>query len=343
MADQRYKHFVILIVVPAIVVSCLTILFGLFQQQLTGDLTRIGYFSENQFGWNQQHLKLVNETVELSKLDDYHDIMILGDSFSHVGSTYAKAFIQSTNIDTGILHTKNHDVWDVLDHYQKTDHFPKLFIYQTVERELKNRLNKFKDCPQAISNPKTAEALMINPKEIEMITHSRNIKPEPFKNFGYHLKYFYQRLLNLPAKAIRLKLKDNNEFSSTNQSHILIYSDDYNKNDWSENDWQTIKCNIYHLHNLLKENGSDFIFVLAPDKSTFYADIISDSNKPVSQINLLEDLKIKYLSAYAILSAQRQKNIKDIYLPNDTHWSFESNLIVYEKLLELANNYQKTN
>ncbi len=54
-----------------------------------GDLTRIGGYSENHFGWNDPQESFGENITQFQRADDSfdkaYDIVVYGDSFSHIG------------------------------------------------------------------------------------------------------------------------------------------------------------------------------------------------------------------------------------------------------------------
>src|SRR5258708_32499515 len=57
-------------------------LYGRHFEPLTGDLTRIGWFSENEFGWGGEQQRFVPPLAPAATLSGSYDIIAVRDSFT---------------------------------------------------------------------------------------------------------------------------------------------------------------------------------------------------------------------------------------------------------------------
>src|SRR5947207_3379072 len=61
-------------------------IYGHLLQPLSGDLTRIGWYAENDYGWNAPKQRFDPPLAEEGRLDGRYDVIAVGDSFtaSHI-------------------------------------------------------------------------------------------------------------------------------------------------------------------------------------------------------------------------------------------------------------------
>src|SRR5258708_36544304 len=70
-------------------------LYGRHFEPLTGDLTRIGWFAENEFGWTLPQRRFVPPLAPAASLDGRYELIAIGDSFpaegTHPGTAWPQA------------------------------------------------------------------------------------------------------------------------------------------------------------------------------------------------------------------------------------------------------------
>jgi hypothetical protein len=135
----------------------------------------------------------------------------------------------------------------------------------------------------------------------------------------------------------RFYLTNNTLFSNKQNNEILIYEADMDKLTWNHEDITKATCSIRGLQNRIQANGKTlFIFMLAPDKSSAYADYIA--NPMFRNRENTQDWFAKYsINAPRIdllLKEAIDSGMKDVYLPSGTHWSARGYEIAAECLVD---------
>src|SRR4051794_22877141 len=82
-------------------------LYGRHFETLSGDLTRIGWFSENEFGWHGEQHRFVPPLAPAATLDGRYEIVAVGDSFTaeeyNPGATWPHFLARDTGLNVGIF------------------------------------------------------------------------------------------------------------------------------------------------------------------------------------------------------------------------------------------------
>ena len=100
---MNYRAYNLIILIPLGILFAVYISLAPWVEPLEGDLTRLGGFTENDFGWNEPQQQFSSPLVSLEgkhEYDQYHDVVVLGDSFSEA---YPKAqwqnyFVRGTGL-----------------------------------------------------------------------------------------------------------------------------------------------------------------------------------------------------------------------------------------------------
>jgi hypothetical protein len=320
---------IVCIFVPALII-------GLNLEPLDGDLTRIGYFSEKDYGWNQTSHKVIKKNIHEGKLEDTYDVIILGDSFTHVTSSWADIFSHISGLKVGRFHTDKYDVYSFVELLRSQNKLPKLFIYESVERYLKFRLEKHEICPaQVVKNININAMEYTKNTEVFSSIHNRDNSPG-FYDLAYIIKYSFANFVKEHRKVNKYELTDSYRFSNNKSNEILLYSEDLNTIKWAPKDWEKIRCNGLHIQNLVQESEStSFVLLVAPDKTTVYKDFIKHEFIGESKLELLTaGNELNFLKIDGYLRQKVAEGEKDIYYPNNTHWSYQGHELVANKVLE---------
>ncbi|HVS81257.1 MAG TPA: hypothetical protein VHE60_05955 [Pyrinomonadaceae bacterium] len=138
--------------------------------------------------------------------------------------------------------------------------------------------------------------------------------------------------------APKVELSRHAPFSSTNNHSMLVYKNDFRKaNLWREMGVPEIGCRVERMRSQVEANGiTQFVFMVAPDKLTAYADFLADEGlRGISQLPELSGHHSEMMPRLdlALISAIRRGE-EDVYLPDDTHWGSSGYRIVAETLLQ---------
>lgn len=314
----------------------------LSMQPYSGDLTRIGGFLENDFGWNlpQEKFKqpLFIRANSLLKYDRYYDVVVVGDSFS-MNSEYGwqNYFVNATGLSLLTFHQDDVDISELLQTPQFRQCPPRLFIIEGAENGIQHRLRYFKK-----------PAIM---KKIATLSYTIPIKPlhETPEHFPrqnnivsrmdepiHYIKMNVKKLFG-SSKAFRYRLKRRNLFSCRRSDEILIYYGDQWKNEIEAGEWAKVEQRFADLQETVESNGrTKMITMIAPDKTTVYNKYIDNLEYPYHSVS--SSLPGKRNVRIAPLEKWLQGRIDaggvDVYLPNDTHWGFEGHKAATAAILE---------
>ncbi len=320
------------------------LLYGLacILQPVTGDLTRLGAYWENDYGWNSRQQKFDPPLYAFNPegtYDKFHDVLIVGDSFSiqNFPFQWQNFFAVSTGLSSVTLPIDKVQIDQLVKEQVFRNRPPRLVILQIVERSLVSRLaNIFPPESQCTSDRETPQtSWTLNPMQVDPVLYDRDRTSDPFHpNFNesaHTIKGSIKRWYDLTIKSrlgklpqtVRLPLNRKGLFSSRVQDAILLYRNDFNKSHIKPDDLDKVRCGLLHWKNTVQQNGTTrFVAMLAPDKTTAYADYINFGK--LENVNLIESLAQDPRQSWVPLNEALKKKIEagvqDVYLPNDTHW-----------------------
>ena len=347
---QYVRRLLVLTLTPAF---CLFAL-GIYLQPLYGDLTRIGFFAEKDFGWNKPQLEFRQPLFELGRYDRHYDIVVLGDSFSQAWpkQQWQNHLVQSTGWSVSTLDFGTTRLQQVLDNKVFRETPPKFLIVEWVERYLPQRLSPKQSCTRAApTSPistfsKALPDTITASKSVELMSlaeySERRINWSDIK-LGWVLRFFWKNILKTKLEdtrsdVMKIDLTKLTLFSSKNKQDLLVYREDISKEKkWRQMNLEEMVCGIEMIREKVEANGyTRFIFMVAPDKLTAYADFVRD--KKLQGISALPKLSeqlpgIMPRLDLALISAIRQGE-PDVYLPDDTHWGSSGHQIVAKTLLK---------
>jgi hypothetical protein len=316
-------------------------------EPLYGDLTRIGGFPEREFGWTQPQIKFAKPLFTLDQYDRYHDVVVLGDSFSRIWPQHQwqNYLVAATGWSLTTLDINMRQLDDILTSRAFRDTPPKVLIVETVERYLPSRVNADAACDtaaQGAAMPRPAAVPAWNGQAIEQATRADRRSQDPADaKLSFAFRYVwtngFRRLSGRPlTDARKLDLAQPAPFSSRTKNALLVYKDDLSKiNLWKATSAARLTCGIEQMRRAVEANGvTRFVFLAVPDKTTAYADYLADKNLvAMSQLRPLLDMNgsVSPRIDLALAAAIRQ-NQQDVYLPDDTHWGSTGHRIVAETL-----------
>jgi hypothetical protein len=313
---RKYLLHFFLVVLP-ILFACLV--FACWSEPLYGDLTRIGKWSEHDFGPNALHPTIHIKADGLPLINA--DVVVLGDSFS-VRNLWQSALSDSTGYAIQSFQYQKNCTANWLDAVIARPS-NKIVVLEVVEREFISKFGHLASCVR--KEPIPAEVL-------EVTTASRR----PTWPLTFSLSYLISTAVNTaqlnhsPQKqfdkddVINAPLRAGcANFSSRRNDRLLYFSDDNLKQQWGEQKIHDAVANVLDIQKKVEASGKKFIFVMVPDKSTVYRDCLTsgDAAKEMPDIN-------KSLISSGVhtpdLQTPLRNNVKvivDLYDPDNTHWS----------------------
>lgn len=324
-----HRRYAALLVGLSVLIAGAAALYGRHLEPLTGDLTRIGWFAENDYGWTRPIERFATPPAETGRIEESYDIVALGDSFTAAsvpGTAWPNFLARATGLRTGIFDNGIVSADAILASEAFRRAPPALFVYEVVERQLVARHGAAGEerCRAATSRPTTRlalEPLGVAPVVIERRTR-RDWSEWPL---SYGLEFARVNLLRRLGldrwPAVGMVMTRPGLFSSRFSEGLLVYAEDFNKLAWDEAGWRRATCDLVRLQDRVQANGRTvFVAFVAPDKLSVYNRFL-----PYRAFDAMSRLPI--VAAQEDLNYIRLDNRLDptgdvdLYLPNDTHWS----------------------
>ncbi len=322
------------------------------QQDYSSDLTRVGGFAEQDYGWNGVHDSFdQQEEMVIVNTGDYHsytDIVVLGDSFSHrQGSNWLLHFINLSGFSGQVMHHQHGGIERITNAPLFKEQPPKVVIYQLIERSLHDQFHIFPT--QCESQPHPAVPLPTLPEQNTSGKYtSTAIKRDTSLHYGNYqmaLKQLKNRFYRAIGRSDKLKAREarlsrDDFFSSRKRDHLLFYRRDAEKASWPEALPNQLICGLQLYRQLIESNGKTaFIVILVPDKLSAYSPWIDEPSTHLAQLSVLDNQSINAIPGSfplhdRVITAIDQGFV-DFYLPSDTHWSSQGDLLVATWLLEI--------
>jgi hypothetical protein len=318
-------------------VGILALVWGLAAWLLPvdGDLARVGGYAENDFGPRSPQAafdqNLFKVSTDLKDYDKYYDVVVLGDSFSvdQVSRRFGwqNYFINRTGLSMIVFDTRRYWPMEIYELPIFKQHPPKVFVFESVERYLHERVAYFSGMSAPSAAPLTAPPeLFAGAKPLGLKTHEQTASLQagfdPNHVLG-HLGAIVQRHLGLNNQVVEIPLAKKGLFSSPNDTDMLVYFDEFKKQSLGEKDYADLRKGAAVYQKIIEANGfTRFVLLVAPDKSSTYAPYLKSADR--STANLVAELakapSLPIPRTDQILAAAIASGKKDVYLPNDSHW-----------------------
>jgi len=311
-----------------------------------GDLARIGYVIDSKI-YRKNHDDLPRRHIPFKDYSTQRiDVLTVGDSFSNgvAGgrNRYYQDYIASIhnlnvlNIglynDAGMKNGFNDPFETVLILYnsgalQKIR--PRYLLLESAEIQLPERMSREIDFRHSaplvdVMNPDRYQSYQFDP-QVSWINNG-NVK------FCYYT--VLQKLGKSPSGAVCSAKLDRPLFSAKNSDLLLFTPHEKTVNtSYGKQDVETINRNLNKLGELLGGMGITLYFMPAPNKSTVYYDYLVDKTIPRSILfEELRNLPRNYylIDTKAILASAVGAGEKDVYYPDDTHWSWKASKMIFE-------------
>ena len=217
-------------------------LYGRSFEPLAGDLTRIGWYAENEFGPTLPDHRFAPPLAEAGRLDGAYDIVAVGDSFTvdeadRVGVDWPHFLARDTGLRIGTFDSGIDSLAKVLVSPVYRDRPPAALIYEIRERAFvpEHRAGGGQSCAATLPTPGHGlflAPLAAEPREIRRRTE-RDWHDWPA---SYAINYLIQNAIRRlrgyeTTTAVRLELARGGLFSSSNERGLLVYAEDFNKLD----------------------------------------------------------------------------------------------------------------
>lgn len=318
---------------PVLIFFVIAVPLSIFFEPLSGDLTRIGHWSERDFGWNKPQPVVSIRANGTSTSNP--QILVLGDSFSHP-NIWQSYLAESRNVE--ILSFQYQDVgcvdnwlnWVAEKPYPAT----KTIVIETVERGFVPLFRNLNKCANRV------------PKSFEIA--EEKLMPIRQKN-GLMLDagYLIPTLINTlratwgdgymaSGDVIKVPLSTGKLFSNRKANTLLYYAEDDNKASWSEKDMVAAVGNLKLIQDNLAKKGLRLVVIVVPDKSSTYRQYFANEVRKNVYPDVFEQLEAGGVNSVNLLLFFQQASGEavDLYLPNDTHLSTQGYKLMASKVAE---------
>jgi hypothetical protein len=332
-AARAYLATFLALVLPALAVL---MSFSLYQAPVQGDLTRVGGFTENAYGWTATHKRFAPALVA-TRYDRPFDIVVLGDSYSvnpggqtDHGAYWTNFLAQQTGLSVVALSLHNVSVSDLLNHpvFQRTP--PRAVILEIVERYLVRNLV----IEERWMGPGIAGCPVPAPAPAVHLSQPLSATPVAWQRadaFGFHFdqavdviwKSAWRAFGTDRTRARSLDLTNPSLFSSAASNRLLVYHDEVRTRPWTVAETDAALCRLRAIQDRVHANGrTAFLFAPAPDKLSVYSDYVADARfRDLSRLGpFYADARVNHVNLREPLRAGVRCGLVDVYLPNDTHW-----------------------
>lgn len=306
------------------------LIFAWWAEPINGDLTRIGKWTEHDFGPNATHPQISVKANGRFLVNQ--DVMVLGDSFS------GENLWQSVLADnTGRIIKSFHYDHNCIANWVKAainERTNKIIIIEVVERDFVKRFGHMSLCPGSEPIPLEVQAgIKGSPRPTWPPTLSMSYLGPAVVNtaeLNFSPKKHFQRftVVNTPLK------RGCANFSSRQNDRLLYYAEDDSKQQWSAQAIGDAITGIAQIQQEVERSGKKFIFVIAPDKSSVYQNcfLFGKTEKDSSSINkMLIDSGIHAPDLTALFKG-KVGSVIDLYDPDNTHWSEAGYMLLGEEL-----------
>lgn len=261
------------------------------------------------------------------------DVLTVGDSFSQLGNTGYQNYLKLKNVDIAnfaryYLFNPVQKVADLLRFGYVDSTNVKLIMLEVGERRLAEHFGAVTFHNQSMTRAPRKTVVKGNGKW--SLSRARD--------------YLYYGLNINDINPVLTASLDRDFFSSAEPRKLYFYRDEIDLGvSISQREAMMIKEKLEELNALAKENGVELMMIVPPDKYDVYQGYII--NNPYPRKTIIGDLErwigdcphiVLLKESIMPLVAEGEK---DVYLFNDTHWSFKAQKAateqIYKRLPEL--------
>ncbi|UQN13625.1 alginate O-acetyltransferase AlgX-related protein [Methylococcus capsulatus] len=302
---------------------------GFYAEPLSGDLTRVGGWTEREFGWTEPlpEMPIDGNFPDMKAAG----ILVLGDSFS-----LANIWQTMVGRERGLnVASHNYEQFVCIEQWLEMLESNgvlagRTVIVESLERFFPSRFGNIGTCRKSKSRDKSVV------KPFEAFTHgeiptSRRTGGEIPTDVVYLLKVLKNAVLEallgsdatIHGVAVNAPLTSRDLFSNRRSDRILYYYEDDAEGSWSDEQIGKAVYSISAIQRRIEAAEGRFIFVLVPNKSSVYARFIvgrPDADRYTTVIRRLGDAGVATVDMLAPFRGHAEKEV-DFYLPDDTHVS----------------------
>jgi hypothetical protein len=300
----------------------------------TGDLTRIGGFSENLYGPRSTYRYFTRNESKWGKTiqdyDSYYDVVVIGDSFSNARDLPSPAWQNFLAAKTGLrilsFHCDNMTLNELVHSNSFLKHPPKAIIFQSAEHGLHTKLIEFPPEYSIIHRPILG---ILEKRTVKSQTVEIERMPADGCDFNtavHHATLQVKRAVGIRARSREQKLDNPPKrlFSSLSKDRMLVYYGDRWKLTPTSAEWTMVGARFVAAQNAVQKNGfTRFVLMIAPDRSSIYGEWYANHKELSPAVTEITDCfsVINKINTLDLLRSAVRGGVTDVYLPNDSHWS----------------------
>ncbi|MEI6300027.1 MAG: hypothetical protein WCR74_01160 [Betaproteobacteria bacterium] len=316
-----------------LVLLAVSVALSFYFEPLTGDLTRIGPWSERDFGPRDPQSAVARRAGNSTGARP--QVLVLGDSFS-----YANTW-QSYLAEFGKFETQSFQFKDVgcIDNwlnwvFEQRGSGAQILIIQVAERGFVPLFAGTRTCPRSL--PKATGADMKD-KRVAGI----------FSGLTIDVVYLFRTAMNTArlrfldgrfgsGDTVNVPLNTPALFSNRRADRLLYYAEDENKRAWTDKDIRAAVDNLQQIQARIARNELRLVLAVVPDKSTVYRPYILTGGDRDEYPDIFPAIATAGINSVDLLKLFRRQvdQVVDLYLPNDTHLGSTGYRLMAVEILE---------
>jgi hypothetical protein len=302
------------------------------EPNLSGDLGHLGkipFGKEYNKNIEENYLEKLKVSTYTQEDNNTHEIMAIGDSFTPTSKNSYLNYL-AHNIDKQIVNLPRKGdigpeqtaVFLLKNGFFATNQ-TEVLILESVERYFLFGLIYI----DFEKDMEVDDVLNLKPSS------KSQLQKKSKKNYLNELSSWYRLSLGCDNPVYKANLSDS-LFSIKNKK-LYFYKDDFLSLNIPDEEIDFAKNNLRKLDSMFRTNGIDLIYVVASDKYDLYQDYIINNSYP--KINVMEkfqgfEKEPFFFNTQTVLKPLLKDKTKDVYLANDSHWSYIATRAVGEEL-----------
>ncbi len=332
-----FKKYSLMLVCPFLLLALLIWSMEARFEPLNGDLTRLGYLLEEDFGWNMQQPLVPVEHLKSFSIEEA-DVLIIGDSFS-AGLIWQSQLVSEGLKPTTLYWTALMLCEDIGAAVRRAGFRGRYIVIESVERSFQKVMSH--SCNKTIDITRNAYNVSAPVTDRPRIPSTKN----PLGG-EWMIKALYNKIklskLNTSQDSIEFGLVRTipidgcKLFTNKMCEYGLFYFKDFKKKTYSST------ANVLAINRNLQKVGIQTIWLVVPDKSTVYLGFGKYNKYPYvniwQELAQYKELTVPNLDERFI---RESRQVKDFYAPNNTHLSTNGYLFLGDVVVNYVKNMTK--